>query len=69
MDAALARLEAAVDALAGAVAALPEKPPAAAPLVQGIPAEEVAALAERLSATLARLKAALGEVDAEAEEG
>ena len=49
-------------------AALPEDP-AAAPAVQGIPAEEVAALAERLSATLGRLKAALGDVDAEAEEG
>jgi hypothetical protein len=50
---AAARLEAAVERLAQALAARP--------MAEGVPREEVAALAARLDETLAKLRAALDE--------
>ncbi|MBP0493347.1 hypothetical protein [Roseomonas indoligenes] len=54
---AAARLEAAVERLARAAAAMPRVEPSPV----GVPVEEVAALSARLEATIARLRAALPE--------
>jgi hypothetical protein len=57
--AAAARLEAAVERLSRAAAARPEAPAEGAP--SGVDPAAVAALAERLDATIARLRGVLGE--------
>ncbi|MBU8541333.1 hypothetical protein [Falsiroseomonas tokyonensis] len=56
---ALARLEEAVERLAEAAAQ--PRGPAGAPSVEGVPRAAVAAIADRLDETIARLRAALGE--------
>jgi hypothetical protein len=60
MGRALARLEAAVEHLAEA-ASRPRPVTSAAAAEDGVPRAAVAALAERLDETIARLRAALGE--------
>jgi hypothetical protein len=54
---ALARLEAAVERLAMAAA----RPRIATPPGEGVPREQVQAIADRLDETIARLRTALGE--------
>lgn len=58
---ALARLEEAVERLADAAAQPRFAPPDGVAAIEGVPRAAVAAIADRLDETIARLRAALGE--------